>query len=189
MDRGKYTYLGSSVKYALGKSFYISKITTPAKKLENNRFRVPSHFATICFTFEKFPPPPPLLHPNVSMPFPVASGRETLSFKSGFRLKLTFVFSGIQFAKYFIKFVVVETNQLWSSESNVILTRQTYGQRLVITTTICDTRSCLNCYQFVSFPQQRTWILCKLDSTEHVCFRQNPPLLEWLDFVRNERAF
>jgi len=29
-----------------------------AKKREDNRFRVPIHFATDRFTFEKFPPPP-----------------------------------------------------------------------------------------------------------------------------------
>jgi len=34
------------------------------QKLENNRFRVPIHFATNRFTFEKFPSPPPLLHPT-----------------------------------------------------------------------------------------------------------------------------
>jgi len=31
----------------------------------NNRVRVPIHFANNHFTFEKFPPPPLLLHPNV----------------------------------------------------------------------------------------------------------------------------
>jgi len=31
-------------------------------KTENNHFRVPTHFANNRFTFEKFPPPPPLLH-------------------------------------------------------------------------------------------------------------------------------
>jgi len=35
---------------------------TCTRKLQNNRFRVPIHFATNRFTFEKFPPPPPLLH-------------------------------------------------------------------------------------------------------------------------------
>ena len=34
------------------------------KKYQNNRFRVPIHFATNCFTFEKIPPPSPLLHPK-----------------------------------------------------------------------------------------------------------------------------
>jgi len=31
-----------------------------------NRFRVPTIFATNRFTFEKFPPPLPLLHPTLS---------------------------------------------------------------------------------------------------------------------------
>ena len=43
--------------------------------------------------------------------------------------KRTCVFSGIQFTRYFIKFVVVETKQIVSSNTNVILTRQTCGQR------------------------------------------------------------
>jgi len=34
---------------------------------ENNRFRVPIHFATDRFDFEKFPPPSPLLHPTYSV--------------------------------------------------------------------------------------------------------------------------
>jgi len=38
--------------------------TSVAKKTENNRFRVPFHFATNRSTFDKFPPPPPLLHPT-----------------------------------------------------------------------------------------------------------------------------
>jgi len=36
-----------------------------SKKLKNNRFRVPIQFATIRFSFEKFLPPPPLLHPII----------------------------------------------------------------------------------------------------------------------------
>jgi len=36
-----------------------------AKKPENNRFRVRIHFATNRFIFEKFPPPPPLLHRTI----------------------------------------------------------------------------------------------------------------------------
>jgi len=39
---------------------------------------------------------------------------------------------GEQYTKYFIKFIFVETNQLFSSNLNVILTRQTCGQRLGI---------------------------------------------------------
>jgi len=43
--------------------------------------------------------------------------------------KRTCVFSEIQFTRYFIEFVLVETKQIVSSNSNVILTRQTCGQR------------------------------------------------------------
>jgi len=43
--------------------------------------------------------------------------------------KQTCVFSATQFTRYFIEFVVVETKQIVSSNSNVILTRQTCGQR------------------------------------------------------------
>ena len=46
----------------------------------------------------------------------------------GFCLKRTCVFSGIQFTRQFIEFVVVETKKNVSSGSNVILLRQTYGQ-------------------------------------------------------------
>jgi len=49
--------------------------------------------------------------------------------KAGFCLTRTYVFSGIQFTKHFIEFVFVETNQIVSRNSNVILTRQTCGQR------------------------------------------------------------
>jgi len=38
------------------------------------------------------------------------------------------VFSGIQFTKHFVEFVLVETNRLVRSNSNVILTPQTSGQ-------------------------------------------------------------
>ena len=43
--------------------------------------------------------------------------------------KPTCVFSGIQFTTYFIEFVVMETKQIARSNSNVILRRQTCGQR------------------------------------------------------------
>jgi len=43
--------------------------------------------------------------------------------------KRTCVFSGIQFTRHCIEFVVVETKQIVSDNSNVILTRQTCGQR------------------------------------------------------------
>jgi len=43
--------------------------------------------------------------------------------------KRTCVFSGIQFTRYFIEFVVVETKQIVSGNSNMMLTRQPCGQR------------------------------------------------------------
>ena len=43
--------------------------------------------------------------------------------------KRTCTFSGIQFTRHFIEFVVVETKEIVSSYSNLILTRQTCGQR------------------------------------------------------------
>ena len=42
-----------------------------------------------------------------------------------FLFEQTCEFAGIQFTKHFIKFVFVETNQLFNSNSKVILTRQT----------------------------------------------------------------
>jgi len=39
------------------------------------------------------------------------------------------VFSGVQFTRHFIEFILVETKQNVSINSNVILTRQTYGER------------------------------------------------------------
>ena len=47
----------------------------------------------------------------------------------GFCSKRTCTFSGIQFTRHFIEFVVLETNQMVGSNSNVILTRHTCGQR------------------------------------------------------------
>jgi len=47
--------------------------------------------------------------------------------------KRTCVFSAIQFTRYFIEFVVVETKQIVSCDSNVILTWQACGQRSGIT--------------------------------------------------------
>jgi len=62
----KYACLGLWLKYAcIQKKFLrFQNITYAAKKLENNRFRVPFHFATKCFLLEKFPPPSSLLHPT-----------------------------------------------------------------------------------------------------------------------------
>jgi len=42
--------------------------TSAAKTTDNNHFRVPIHFTTNRFTLEKFPPPPPLLHPTIQCP-------------------------------------------------------------------------------------------------------------------------
>ena len=42
--------------------------------------------------------------------------------------KRTCVFSEIQFTKYFIEFIVVETKQIVGVNANVILTQQTCGQ-------------------------------------------------------------
>jgi len=47
----------------------------------------------------------------------------------GFGSKRTCEFRGIQCTKHFIEFVVEERNPLSSSDSNVILTQQTCGQR------------------------------------------------------------
>jgi len=40
----------------------------------------------------------------------------------------TCVFSGIQFTKHFIEFFFVETRKLVSTDRNMLLTRQTFGQ-------------------------------------------------------------
>jgi len=45
----------------------------------------------------------------------------------------TQILSGIQFARHFIDFVLVETKQFVGSDVNVILTRQTCGQRSSMT--------------------------------------------------------
>jgi len=39
--------------------------TCAVKNLDNNRFSFHIRFATNRFTFEKIPPPPPLLHPSI----------------------------------------------------------------------------------------------------------------------------
>jgi len=54
--------------YGLGeKVLAFLKFARAIKKPENNHFHVPIHFATNRFTFEKFPPPPPLLHHTISL--------------------------------------------------------------------------------------------------------------------------
>ena len=69
MNRGKCAYVVVSVKNMLGKGSCVSN--NPPRKadfpffLRNNYFLDPIHIPTNCFTFEKFPPPPSLLHPNI----------------------------------------------------------------------------------------------------------------------------
>jgi len=46
-----------------------------------------------------------------------------------FLFERTCIFAGIQFTKYFIEFVLVETNLFFGSNSNVILMLQTCGHR------------------------------------------------------------
>ena len=66
MNRGQKCVYGFMGKICLGIKFLrLKNSTTCAKKTENNRFRVPIHFAINRFTFEKFPQPPPLLHPDI----------------------------------------------------------------------------------------------------------------------------
>jgi len=62
-EQGQICIYGFVGKTCLKKSSCVSKITQRNQKPENNCFHVPIYFATSCFTFEKFPPPPPLLHP------------------------------------------------------------------------------------------------------------------------------
>jgi len=68
----RHAYMVLWVKYAFGKSSCVSKVPAfllkshlCSKKLDKNRSRIRIHFATNRFTFEKFQPPPPLLHPNI----------------------------------------------------------------------------------------------------------------------------
>jgi len=65
MNRGKYAYMGSWVKYALGKSPCVSKITPVRSKNLRITVSVFLSFATNRFTFENFPPPPTLLYPSI----------------------------------------------------------------------------------------------------------------------------
>ena len=55
----------------------------------------------------------------------------------GFCSNRTCVFSGIQFTRHIIEFVVVETKQIVSSNSNVILTRQTCGYQMLALAFAC----------------------------------------------------
>ena len=74
------------------------------------------HFAINRFTFEKIPPPPPLLHPRI------------LRWGWVF-LEWTRILSGTYCTTQFIEIFVVQTKRFVSRFVNVILTRQTCGQR------------------------------------------------------------
>ena len=64
MNRGKYAYMVFSRKICLGKKFCVSKI--PLVLPKKLRITVSVFLsANNCFTFEKNPPPPPLLHPSI----------------------------------------------------------------------------------------------------------------------------
>jgi len=65
-EQGQICIYGFMDKICSGKKllrFYYPTCTQ--KKPNYNRFCVPMHFAINRFTFEKFPPPPSLLHPNI----------------------------------------------------------------------------------------------------------------------------
>jgi len=66
-EQGQICIYGLTSQIRLWQKLLRSKNSThAAKKPENNSFHVPTHFATNRFTFEKFPPPSPLLHPIIS---------------------------------------------------------------------------------------------------------------------------
>jgi len=73
-EQGHICIYGFMSKIYLSKRFWRFKNHTRAvKKTEKTRFRVPIHFATNRFTFEKNPPPPPLLHPTKCLVLQVAA--------------------------------------------------------------------------------------------------------------------
>ena len=66
LNRDKYAYTGLSAKYDLGKSSYVSKISPVQAK--NQIITVSVFLSTLQLTallLINFPPPPPLLHPNI----------------------------------------------------------------------------------------------------------------------------
>ena len=64
-EQGQICIYGFMGKICHGKKFLrLKNLTRAAKKPENNRFRVPIHFATNRFTSGKITPRPPLLHPT-----------------------------------------------------------------------------------------------------------------------------
>jgi len=102
MNRGKYAYVGLWVRCALGKKILrLKNPTSAAKKTENNRFRVPIHFATNRFTFGENPPPPPLLHPKLLR----------LILASSIFALPEFLWKGPQFSPNYIWFAAGSPNQ------------------------------------------------------------------------------
>ena len=67
-EQGQICIGGFMGKMCFGKISCVLKIpAVPQKKTENNRFRVPIHFATNRFFFETILPPPQLLHPTTCL--------------------------------------------------------------------------------------------------------------------------
>ena len=65
VNMGKYAYMGIGSNMPWEKVPAFLRSHPCATKPENNRLCVPLHLATNRFTFEKFLPPPPLLHPVI----------------------------------------------------------------------------------------------------------------------------
>ena len=64
LEQGQICIYGFMRKIWLGKKVLLfHNLSCTGKNPNHNCFRVPIHFAANRFTFEKFPPPPPLLHP------------------------------------------------------------------------------------------------------------------------------
>jgi len=62
-EQGQICIYGFMSEMCPGKKFWrFYNHTSAVKKLDHNRFSVLIHFATNRFTFEKIPPPPPLIH-------------------------------------------------------------------------------------------------------------------------------
>ena len=71
-----------------------------------------------------------LQHPSRVFPMWVLGNLDVTVLRQGWVFsKRMCVFSGIYFTTHFIEFVVMETKQIVRSNSNVILRRQTCGQR------------------------------------------------------------
>jgi len=67
-EQGQICICGFMGKMCSGKKILrLKNPTSAAKKTENNRFRVPIHFATNRFTFKTILPPLQLLHPTTCL--------------------------------------------------------------------------------------------------------------------------